>query len=144
MYGNRVRTLPGKREPCFDDAVLKTIVFTGLAAALLSVAYGWYRLRGLVRDTSLPAWRKATSSLGLFAVTAQALMLIPIYVEANRFTNLLNRLLPRGYLSAVILLFLVAVPFILTGKGSSRWWLSTSSVCLFAFWILAMWEVCCS
>ena len=124
--------------------MLKTIVFTGLAAALLGVVCGWYRLRDAVRDTSLPTWRKATSSLGLFAVTTQALMLVPIYVEADRFTNMLNRLLPRGYLSAVFLLFLVAVPCILTGKGSSRWWLSASSVCLFAFWILAMWEVCCS
>jgi len=124
--------------------MLKSIVFAGLTAALLGVICGWYRLRGVVRDSSVPTWRKATSSLGLFAVTAQALMLIPIYMEASGFTNLLNRFLPRGYLSGILLLFLFALPCILTGKGSSRWWLSASSAYLFGFCILALWETCCS
>jgi hypothetical protein len=115
-------------------------VFTGLAAALCGVIYGWYRLRGVARDISLPTWRKATSSLGLFAVTAQALMLISIYVDASRFTNVLNRLLPRGWSSGVVLLFLLAVPCILTVKGLSRWWLSASSLCLFVFCILFLSE----
>jgi len=128
------------REMCCDDAVLRALVFTGLAAALLVVICGWYRLRRTVSDSSLPAWRKATSSLGLFAVTAQAFMLIPIYVEASRFVDVLNQLLPRGYLSGVTLLFLLAVPCVLTGKGSTRWWLSASSLCLFGFCILALTE----
>jgi hypothetical protein len=133
--------LPGTLETCFDDAMLKVVVFAGLAVALLSVIYGWYRLRGVVRDTSFPTWRKATSSLGLFAATAQALMLIPFYTEASGFINILNRFLPRGYLSGVSLLFLLALPCILTGKGSSKWWLSASSVCFFAFCILALSEL---
>jgi hypothetical protein len=54
----KIRHLPGKLETCFDDAMLKVMVFAGLAAALLGVFYGWYRLRGVVRDTSLPTWRK--------------------------------------------------------------------------------------
>jgi len=35
----------------FDDAMLKAIVFTGLAAALLGVIYGWYRLRNVICAT---------------------------------------------------------------------------------------------
>jgi hypothetical protein len=37
-----IRHLPGKRETCCDDAILRAIVFAGLAAALLGVIYGWF------------------------------------------------------------------------------------------------------
>ena len=74
-----IKHLSGKLEACFDDVMLKVMVFAGLAAALLGVIYGWYRLLGVVRDTSLPTWRKATSSLGLVAATAQALIDTDLY-----------------------------------------------------------------
>jgi hypothetical protein len=129
-----------KLETCFDDGMLKAAIFTGLVAALLGVIYSCYRWPGEVRDTSIAAWRRVTSSLGLIAVTAQVLFLIPIYWDTGRYTVLFDRILPRWWLDGVILFFLSAVLCILTGRSSSKWWLVASSVGLFAFCVLALME----
>ena len=118
--------------------MLKVAVFTSLGVALLGVAFGWYRLRGAVRDTSLPTWRKATLGLGLLAVTSQVFLLIPIYVDTSHYTAILDRLDPRWWLHGVVFLFLLAVPCILTGKDWSKWWLSVSSLCLLVFCFLVL------
>jgi hypothetical protein len=115
--------------------MLKSVVFLALAAAFIGLICGWYSWRSAARGQALPAWRRITSSLGLFAMTAQALLLVTIY------TDLMSRhqfLFDRGWFFSEFILFFLAVPLIATEKSTSKWWLFASSAYLLVFCFLVM------
>src|SRR5580700_7881846 len=103
--------------------MMRAVALTGLAAALLGVSYGWYRWRGVMRDLRLPTWRRATSTLGLFAVTAQALLLMTMY--AGEFIRN-PAFFDRWWFPGQVFLCVIAIPCAVAGRGPSRWWLSAS------------------
>jgi hypothetical protein len=113
----------------------RAVLFSGLAAAMLGVVYGWYRWRSVSRDATLTRRRRIISSVGLVAVTAQACLLMTIY---GRLSNIYPTLFDDWWAAGQMLLFLIAIPCILTGKGLSRWWLSASSVFLIVFCYLIL------
>jgi hypothetical protein len=115
--------------------MLKATVLSALGAALIGLICGWYSWRTAARDQALPAWRRITSGLGLFAMTAQALLLVTIY------TDLMDRypaFFDLGWFLSEFILFFLAVPLIATEKSTSRWWLFASPAYLLVFCFLVM------
>jgi hypothetical protein len=96
-----------------------------IVGAFVGVLYGWVVGRGQVRKLELPAWRQRSAAVGLIAVTAQAALFVTLWTPLFRD----DALLARG-VRGERLLFLIAIPCVLTAKGLSRWWLFLSSIVL--------------
>jgi cytochrome bd-type quinol oxidase subunit 2 len=113
--------------------------FTGMAmlgvvvAALVGVAYGWSKSHDEARNAELRNWRRATTFVGMLAVTLQAVLFIALWTSLGRHAAAVTWL-ARGE----GLLFLIALPCVLTRRDRSRWWLLFSSVVLAVFYFLTM------
>jgi hypothetical protein len=115
--------------------MLKAAVFSALAAALIGLICGWYSWRSAARDQALPAWRRITSSLGLFAMSAQAWLLVAIYTDLwSRYPVWFD----RWWFRSESILFFLAAPLFATEKSTSKWWLFASSAYLLVFCFLVM------
>jgi hypothetical protein len=109
--------------------VVEAIVFLALCViAVGCLAYALWRQRAEAKSIKLPAWRRIVAGLGFFAVTAQAVVLVVYWVwpQIGRDYVLFGK-----WARWVLPSFLVAIPLVLFGQGSSRWWLLSSSVLLF-------------
>src|SRR5215469_745845 len=109
----------------FPSHVLVELVEFGIMtlAAFWGVAYGWWHRRAELTKGTLPRWRRIGATVGLLAVTVQALLYVLSWVHMGR-NNVLFGQWERLFFPA----FLLAAPCVLVGKGASRWWLFSSSV----------------
>ena len=113
------------------DIVLPRIVVEGVVFGLMTLtaswglAYAWWLWR-VELGRNLPPWRKVVASIGLLAVTSQALLFILSWTRIGRDYALFGQ-----WARWVLPTFLIAVPCVFAGKGPSRWWLLSSSVLLF-------------
>jgi hypothetical protein len=108
--------------------VLVEFLLFGVMAltALWGLAYAWWHWRlGLAKET-LPYWRRILASVGLVAVSVQALLFVLSWTRIGR-----NPLLFVQWEKWLNPTFIIAVPAILAGEGTARWWLLSSSVLLF-------------
>jgi hypothetical protein len=97
-----------------------------ILTAFWGLAFGLWRLRaGLVKEP-LPLWRRALATIGLIAVSVQALLFLLPWTRIGR-----DPLLFGKWANWVDPTFLVAVPCVLARKGPIRRWLLWSSVLLF-------------
>jgi|SRR5215472_17970315 len=99
------------------------LIIVLLFAALVGLVYCWTEWRKQLRYTGMPPWRKGGVSLGLFAVTLQALLFAYTWTPLSRF----HYLLERG-MDAELLLFVLVIPCIFAWRDSARWWLLTASL----------------
>ena len=109
--------------------MLRVAVLSALAAAFIGVICGWYSWRRAALVQTFPAWRRVTSSLGLLAMTAQALLLVALFMGlADHF--------PGIWLLSEFALFPVAGTALLAEKSTSKWWLFASSAYFLLYCIL--------
>jgi hypothetical protein len=115
--------------------MLKAAVFSALAAAFIGLICGWYSWCTAARDQAFPTWRRITSSVGLFAITTQVLLLVPAYSSLmSRYQDMFD----RWWFLSEFILFFSAVPLIAAEKSTSKWWLFASSAYLLVFCFLVM------
>ena len=113
--------------------VLVELVLLGVMTltAFWGLVYAWWHFRlGFAKET-LPAWRRTFASIGLLAVTTQALLFILSWTPIGHGNE--GSGLWEPWISPA---FFVAVPCVLAGKGASRWWLLSSSILLFVMCFL--------
>lgn len=104
-----------------------------IVAALVGIVYIWSKSYDEVRNAQLRPWRRTSAMVGILAVTLQAVLFIAIWTPLARH-NMLVTWLTRGE----ALLFLIALPCVLTRKDRSRWWLLFSSTVLVVFYFLTI------
>lgn len=106
--------------------VIEALVFGLMTLTATSgLAYAWWHCDVVLGNKTLPFWRRIAASIGLLAVTMQALLFI------LSWTRIGSGVLFGQWARWVLPTFLVAVPCVLAGKGAFRWWLLLSSVLLF-------------
>jgi len=98
-----------------------------ILAAFSGLAYGWWRLRARLFKEPLSLWRRALATMGLLAVSVQALLFILYWTRIGPSDVRLGQ-----WSRWVDLAFFVAAPCVLAEKGAPRWWLLSSSILLFA------------
>jgi len=114
--------------------MLKVTLFSALAAALIGLICGWHSWRSAARDQEIPTWSRITSGLGLFAITAQVLLLATIYAGSIIPFDLFE----RWWFQGQFILFLMAVILITTEESTSKWWLFASSTYFLVFGFLIL------
>ena len=87
--------------------------------------YGWWRWKPEYFK-QLPLWRRVLSSVGLLAVSLQALLFLLSWTQIGRDPVLIGH-----WARWVDPTFLVAVLCVSAGKGAFRWCLLSASVLLF-------------
>jgi hypothetical protein len=114
------------------------------AAALLNLGWGWADWRTEVSSAQIPKWRRIIATVGLSAVTMQAIEVLALWTCRNfhavgYYTYLLiwwHWLLMVVHVSPIPIRadLLVAIPCVLIGKSNSRRALIISSVSLALCW----------
>lgn len=104
------------------------VFFAMIVTAFVGLVYGWKRWLGEAHKAELPMWRRISASLGLLAVTAQALLFLALWIWPGIGRN---HVLFRQWARAELLLFAIALPLVLTAKGRTRRWLVVACVLLF-------------
>jgi len=102
-----------------------------IVTALWGLTYAWWRLRTRLVKEPLSLWRRALATIGLVAVSAQALLFILYWTRIGPGDALLGQ-----WSRWVDLTFFIAAPCALAEKGASRWWLLSSSILLFVICFL--------
>src|SRR5271154_6446804 len=103
------------------------VFFIGMVACAVGcLAYAWKTWHGETRKLNFPAWRRTAANIGFLAVAVQAILFIAFWTRIGRDYILFVR-----WARWVLPSFIVALPLILAGKGTSRWWLLSSSILLF-------------
>ena len=105
------------------------IVVAGLAGFVLALR-AWLKTG---QSTGLPAWRKLLFSLGFLAVAGQMILFGLSWTRIG-----VDHALFAAWARLVYPSFFAAVVLVLTGKGSSRWWLLGSSFLLFVLCFFIM------
>jgi hypothetical protein len=107
------------------EAVVFSAMIVGAFGGLI---YAWTQWRADAHKAELPRWRQIGAAIGFVAVTLQAALFIAFWTWPH---------IRPGYAFVgrwarwVLPTFLVALPFVLAGKGRARLWLLSSSVVLF-------------
>jgi hypothetical protein len=96
-----------------------------VVASFLGLFLGWASRGEIVGAVSPTSWRKLVAHIGLFAVTAQALLFIALWTPLVRY-----RLLLLHSVNLELALLLIAVPCIFWGRLRRRWWLIASAAFL--------------
>jgi hypothetical protein len=107
----------------------QAIVYIGVVLlALGGLGYSFLKWVREARKAELPTWRRTAANLGFLAVAIQAALLLSflLWHRISRDHQLLGL-----WATLIYPTFLVAVPLTLAGKGTSRWWLLSSSVIVF-------------
>jgi hypothetical protein len=102
-----------------------------ILTAFWGLLYAWWRLRARLVKEPLPLWRQVLASIGLMAVSAQAVLFMLSWTRIGKDTALMAQ-----WAQWVFPTFAVAVPSVLAEKGTSRWWLLSSSILLFVMCFL--------
>lgn len=113
--------------------IVAGFVFFGLMilTAFWGLAYAWCRLRAQLVKEPLSLWRRVLATIGLLAVSAQAMLFILSWTRIGKDPALLAQ-----WARWADPTFLVAAPCVLAEKGASRWWLLSSSILLFVMCFL--------
>ena len=101
------------------------VLLTMVVASFLGLFLGWASRGEIVGAVSLTSWRKLVAHIGLFAVTAQALLFIALWTPLVRYRVLLSQ-----SVNLELALLLIAVPCIFWGRVRRRWWLIASAAFL--------------
>lgn len=107
----------------------QAIAYIGVVLlAVGGLVYSFVKWLRESRWTELPAWRRTATNLGFLAVAVQAALLLSflLWHRISRDHQLLGL-----WATLIYPTFVIAVPLTLAGKGSSRWWLLSSSVVVF-------------
>jgi hypothetical protein len=96
-----------------------------VVATFVGVIYVWNAWRRHLHKLNLSTWRRRYATVGLIAVTIQAAIFIAFWTPLFGDDALVAR-----WTKGELLVFLVAVPSVLAGKGPLRWGLLSSSVVL--------------
>jgi hypothetical protein len=108
--------------------IIRVYTFIAINLPLLGAfAFALVKWRGDIRNSDLPMWRKWTTNIGFVAVAIQGGLYLAVWI----WPQLTRGSLLGRWAHWVLPTFAVAVPFVLAGKGASRWWLLSSSVMLF-------------
>jgi hypothetical protein len=117
---------------------LRTVVGVVLLVAigLISLAvfaYALWKWWRVAQRLELPVWRRIASFAGFVTVIVQGATFVAFWCwpQISRDNKLLGAWARWAFAS-----FIIAVPFVLAGKGASRWWLLSSSVLLFVICFL--------
>jgi len=102
-------------------AVLLSMIVT----SFLGLFLGWASRGEIVGAVSPSSSRKVVAHIGLFAVTAQALLFIALWTPLVRY-----RLLLSQSVNLELALLLIAVPCIFWGRLRRPWWLIASAAFL--------------
>ena len=106
-------------------------------ASFLGLFLGWTSKRETVRAASLPPWRKVVANIGLFAVTAEALLFISLWTPLTKYCLFMYQ-----SVNMEVVLLLIAVPCIFWGRLQRRWWLIASAAFLpVVSWFLVLAEI---
>jgi hypothetical protein len=97
-----------------------------ILTAIWGLIYAWWRLRARLVKEPLSLWRRVLATIGLLAVSVQALLFILYWTRVGPSDALLGQ-----WSRWVDLAFFVAAPCVLAEKGAPRWWLLSSSILLF-------------
>jgi len=97
-----------------------------ILTAFWGLAYAWWHFRVGLPKEPLPLWRRILATIGLAAVSAQAILFFLPWTRIGRDPMLFGK-----WANWVDPTFLVGVLCVLAGKGRSRWWLLSSSILLF-------------
>jgi hypothetical protein len=97
-----------------------------ILTAFWGLVNAWSHLRVGLPKEPLPLWRRILATIGLAAVSAQAILFLLPWTRIGRDPMLFGK-----WAKWIDPTFLVAVPCVLAGKGQSRWWLLSSSILLF-------------
>jgi len=101
------------------------VLLAMIVASFVGLFLGWTSRGEIVGAVSLSSSRKVVAQVGLFAVTAQALLFMPLWTPLVRY----HLLLTQSAKLELALLF-IAVPCILWGRLRPRWWLIASAAFL--------------
>lgn len=96
-----------------------------IVAAFVGLLYAWTVWRNQVEKLQLSVWRRRCATVGLIAVTIQAAIFIAFWTPMFRDDALVVR-----WTKGELLVFIIAIPCVLAGKGPLRWWLLSSSIVL--------------
>jgi hypothetical protein len=111
----------------FRHIVVDAIIFgLMILLAFWGLGHAWWHWRIRPGKDILPLWRRTFAIVGLLAVSVQALLFILSFTRIGSDYTLFGK-----WARWVDYTFLVAVPCVLAGKGTSRWWLLSSSILLF-------------
>jgi hypothetical protein len=102
-----------------------------LFIAMILIAFGGFpyaliKWRGEISKAKIPIWRRTLANIGFLAVGVQAVLFLASWTRIGS-----DYVLFGLWARWVIPTFVIAVPFVLAGKGAARWWLLSSSVLLF-------------
>lgn len=109
--------------------VAEAIAYIGVVLlAVGGLVYSFVKWLREARRSELPAWRRTAANLGFLAVAIQAALLLSflLWHRISRDHQLLGL-----WATLIYPTFVIAVPLTLAGRGSSRWWLLSSSVVVF-------------
>jgi hypothetical protein len=101
------------------------VLLAMIVASFLGLFLGWASRGEIVGVVPLSSSRKVVAHIGLFAVTAQALLFIALWTPLVRY-----RLLLSQSVNLELALLLIAVPCIFWGRLRRRWWLIGSAAFL--------------
>ena len=117
-----------------NTIIFEIIVFFGIVivaiAAFVWALWAWHKDKQLM---NLAEWRKVAFQLGFIAVAGQLVLFAIFWTHIGT-----NYALFAAWARFVYPSFLVAVIFIVAGKGSSRLWLLLSSFLLFVLCFFTM------
>jgi hypothetical protein len=119
----------------YRHILVEAVVFlTMVLFAFGGLAYAWKQWSGEAGKSELPALRRAAANVGFLAVSFQAVLFLASWWPGIGRDPLLFGQWARW----IIPTFLIALPCIIAGKGTSRWWLLSSSILLFMVCFLIM------
>jgi hypothetical protein len=105
---------------------MATAVLLGMiVAAFVGLLYASTVWRKQLEKLQLSVWRRRYATVGLIAVTIQAAIFIAFWTPIFR-----DDVLVVQWTKGELLVFIVAIPCVLAGKGPLRWWLLSSSAVL--------------
>jgi hypothetical protein len=106
----------------FGYAIIILIAFGGFGYSLKK----WH---SETRKRELSTWRRMAANLGFLVVALQAALLLAAltWPRISRNHDVFGQ-----WVNGVLVAFFLGVPLVLAGKWSSRWWLLSSSIIIFA------------
>jgi|SRR5580658_443734 hypothetical protein len=107
------------------STTVEALLLLMLVGAFVCVFYGWSDWPRQLRSAQLLAWRRAAVTIGLFSVTAQAILFVALWTPIAHHRAALLACMRVD--SALVLL---AVPCIFAWRGKARWYLLASALIL--------------
>jgi hypothetical protein len=115
------------------------VLLAMIVASILGLFLGWASRSEGAGAVPFSSSRKAVARIGLFAITAQALLFIALWTPLVRYRFLLSQ-----SVNLELALLLIAIPCIFWGRLRRRWWLIASAAFLPVMsWFSVLAETAC-